>query len=50
MMTIGNIAISGFGIPTFFGFAGFYSKDSILESAYGAGEENGIAMFAFVVG
>jgi NADH-quinone oxidoreductase subunit L len=50
MMTIGNIAISGFGIPHVFGFAGFYSKDSILESAYGAGEENGIAMFAFVVG
>jgi NADH-quinone oxidoreductase subunit L len=33
MMTIGNIAIAGFGVPQVFGFAGFYSKDSILESA-----------------
>jgi len=50
MMTIGNIAISGFGVPHVFGFAGFYSKDSILEAAYAAGEEHGVAMFAFVVG
>ena len=50
MMTIGNIAISGFGIPEVFGFAGFYSKDTIIEAAHAAGEENGIAMFAFVVG
>jgi NADH-quinone oxidoreductase subunit L len=49
-MTIGNIAIAGFGVPHVFGFAGFYSKDSILESAYAAGEENPIAMFAFIVG
>jgi NADH-quinone oxidoreductase subunit L len=49
-MTIGNIAIAGFGVPHVFGFAGFYSKDSILESAYAAGEEHGVAMFAFVVG
>jgi NADH-quinone oxidoreductase subunit L len=49
-MTIGNIAIAGFGVPHVFGFAGFYSKDSILESAYAAGQENGIAMFAFTIG
>jgi NADH-quinone oxidoreductase subunit L len=49
-MTIGNIAIAGFGVPHVFGFAGFYSKDSILEAAYAAGGENPTAMFAFVVG
>jgi NADH-quinone oxidoreductase subunit L len=50
MMTIGTIAITGIGIPGVFGFAGFYSKDTIIESAYAAGGENGIAMFAFVIG
>ncbi|MBW3618419.1 MAG: NADH-quinone oxidoreductase subunit L, partial [Proteobacteria bacterium] len=49
-MTIGNIAIAGFGVPHVFGFAGFYSKDSILEAAYAAGQENPTAMFAFIVG
>lgn len=49
-MTVGNIAIAGFGVPEVFGFAGFYSKDSILESAYAAGQENPTAMFAFTVG
>ena len=34
-MMIGTIAIIGLGIPhTQFGFAGFFSKDAILESAY----------------
>jgi len=50
MMTIGNIAISGFGIPHVFGFAGFYSKDTILEAAWASGQENPVGGFAFVVG
>src|SRR5690606_8721706 len=50
VMTIGTIAITGIGIPGLGGFAGFYSKDSILESAFAAGAANPVAMFAFVVG
>ena len=36
MMWIGSIALVGLGIPEVFGFAGFYSKDIILESAFAA--------------
>ena len=37
-MMIGTIAIIGLGIPhTQLGFAGFFSKDAILESAFAAG-------------
>ena len=36
-MLIGTIAIIGLGIPhSSFGFAGFFSKDAIIESAYSA--------------
>jgi NADH-quinone oxidoreductase subunit L len=50
VMIIGNIAITGIGIPELFGFAGFYSKDTIIEAAYAAGAQNGVALFAFIVG
>src|SRR3712207_2216113 len=50
MMTIGNIAISGIGVPEVFGFAGFYSKDTILEAAWASGQEDPAGSFAFVVG
>jgi NADH-quinone oxidoreductase subunit L len=52
VMTIGTLAITGFGIPGVeIGFAGFYSKDTIIEAAYAAGHANGgISYFAFVVG
>ena len=37
-MMIGTLAITGVGIPlTTFGFAGFLSKDAIIESAYAGG-------------
>ncbi|MFC0632326.1 NADH-quinone oxidoreductase subunit L [Brevundimonas balnearis] len=51
VMMIGTIAITGLGVPELkWGFAGFYSKDSILESAFAAGADNPVGMFAFFVG
>ena len=51
VMVIGTLAITGFGIPSLhLGFAGFYSKDMIIEAAYAAGQQNGLAYFAFVIG
>ncbi|MEL6799324.1 MAG: NADH-quinone oxidoreductase subunit L [Pseudomonadota bacterium] len=52
-MMIGTLAITGVGIPatlfklfdTPIGFAGFLSKDAIIESAYAGG--TGVALFAF---
>ncbi len=42
MMLIGTLAITGVGIPgTNIGFAGFLSKDAIIEATYGAGSEAG---------
>ncbi len=51
VMTIGTLAITGFGFPNLhLGFAGFYSKDTIIEAAFAAGQEyGGVAAFAFVV-
>ncbi len=41
-MMIGTLAITGVGIPlTHIGFAGFLSKDAIIESAYGGGSMYG---------
>ena len=50
VMLIGTIAITGLGIPGVGGFAGFYSKDSIIESAYKAGLSDPTAYFGFVIG
>src|SRR3546814_9487218 len=36
-MMAGTLAITGVGIINIFGFAGFYSKDAILEAAYASG-------------
>ncbi|MEP7221970.1 MAG: NADH-quinone oxidoreductase subunit L [Novosphingobium sp.] len=47
-MLAGTLAITGVGIVDAFGFAGFYSKDSILEAAYGSHTELG--GFAFWCG
>ena len=49
-MMAGTLAITGVGIVLgrAFGFAGFYSKDAIIESAYASGSELG--GFAFFVG
>jgi NADH-quinone oxidoreductase subunit L len=52
VMVIGTIAITGLGIPGLeLGFAGFYSKDSIIHAAYEAGKAgDGVGYFAWVVG
>ncbi|WP_095589906.1 NADH-quinone oxidoreductase subunit L [Actibacterium ureilyticum] len=48
-MMIGTLAITGVGIPlTTIGFAGFLSKDAIIESAY-AGTAGGFAFWALVI-
>ena len=45
-MMIGTLAITGVGIPlTHIGFAGFLSKDAVIESAWGA--QSGVGMYAF---
>ncbi|MEM7779008.1 MAG: NADH-quinone oxidoreductase subunit L [Pseudomonadota bacterium] len=47
-MMAGTLAITGVGILGVFGFAGFYSKDAILEAAWARG--TGTAHFAFWAG
>jgi len=47
MCIIGALALTGFGIPWVGGFAGFYSKDAIIEAAYLS--HNSGHKFAFVV-
>jgi NADH-quinone oxidoreductase subunit L len=55
MMIIGTLALTGVGIPGIIpdfslGFAGFASKDAIIETAYAAGESTGyIAFWALVI-
>src|SRR3546814_15653450 len=46
-MMAGTLAITGVGIINIFGFAGFYSKDAILEAASASG---GGGVTAFYVG
>ncbi|WP_439155609.1 NADH-quinone oxidoreductase subunit L [Yoonia sp.] len=53
MMMIGTLAITGVGIPLLYvgfpiGFAGFVSKDAIIESAY-AGTHGGYAFWMLVI-
>ncbi|PQO24522.1 NADH-quinone oxidoreductase subunit L [Rhodobacteraceae bacterium WD3A24] len=47
-MMIGTLAITGVGIPlTHYGFAGFVSKDAIIESSFAAG--SGYAFWLLVI-
>ena len=57
LMIVGTLAITGVGIPLLtvfgapFGFAGFVSKDMMIEGAYAGIEAGaGYATYAFVVG
>ncbi|MDE2355904.1 MAG: NADH-quinone oxidoreductase subunit L, partial [Alphaproteobacteria bacterium] len=51
VMLLGTLAITGVGIPGLdLGFAGFYSKDAIINAAYVASATQGTAMFAFICG
>ncbi len=57
VMLFGTIAITGLGVPGVhigelngIGFAGFYSKDAILNAAFQAGHTDPIALFAFFTG
>mgnify|MGYP002377727424 CR=1 FL=1 len=50
-MLIGTLAITGVGVLGVFGFAGFYSKDAIIESTFASGAMGwqfafGISIFA----
>ncbi|WP_106639421.1 NADH-quinone oxidoreductase subunit L [Allosphingosinicella vermicomposti] len=48
-MMAGTLAITGVGVIGVFGFAGFYSKDAIIEGAFAAGTTaGGIAFFVGV--
>ena len=48
MMLIGNLALTGVGIPVLHvGLAGFYSKDSIIDATYEVGTR--IGTYAFVL-
>jgi NADH-quinone oxidoreductase subunit L len=47
-MMAGTLAITGVGVLGVFGFAGFYSKDAILEAAFARG--TGLSNFAFWAG
>jgi NADH-quinone oxidoreductase subunit L len=50
-MLIGTIAITGLGVPGLnLGFAGFYSKDVILEAAWRAGQSDPVSLFGYFVG
>src|SRR5215471_3495681 len=52
VMIIGTISITGLGIPfAELGFAGFYSKDSIIHAGWAAGQGGDqVGYFAWIVG
>src|SRR5262249_22968982 len=49
MMLVGTLALTGVGIPSFLGFAGFYSKDAIIEATFAAHTPANYAFWLLVV-
>jgi NADH-quinone oxidoreductase subunit L len=49
MMLIGTLSLTGAGIPHLVGFAGFYSKDAIIEAAYAGHTPNNYAYWLLVI-
>jgi NADH-quinone oxidoreductase subunit L len=49
MMLIGTLSLTGVGIPHVLGFAGFYSKDAIIEAAYAGHTPNNYAFWLLVL-
>jgi NADH-quinone oxidoreductase subunit L len=49
MMLIGTLALTGVGIPHLVGFAGFHSKDAIIEAAYAAHTPSNFAFWGLVI-
>ena len=49
MMLIGTLALTGVGIPHVIGFAGFHSKDAIIEAAYAAHTWSNYAFWMLVL-
>jgi NADH-quinone oxidoreductase subunit L len=48
-MIIGTLALTGVGIPHLIGFAGFHSKDAIIEAAYAAQTPNNHMFYTLVL-
>ena len=48
-MMAGTLAITGVGLAGVFGFAGFYSKDAIIEATFASGTQHGYVAFAVAV-
>ncbi len=48
-MLIGTLALTGVGIPHLGGFAGFHSKDAIVEAAYAAHTPSNYAFWLLVI-
>ena len=49
MMVIGTLALTGVGIPHLGGFAGFHSKDAIVEASFAAHTPSNYAFWLLVV-
>ncbi|MEE9434000.1 MAG: NADH-quinone oxidoreductase subunit L [Sphingorhabdus sp.] len=49
-MIAGTLAITGVGIVGIGGFAGFYSKDAIIEVAFAGSSPDNFGSYAFVIG
>jgi NADH-quinone oxidoreductase subunit L len=49
MMVIGTLSLTGVGIPHLGGFAGFHSKDAIIEASFAAHTPNNYAFWLLVV-